>query len=423
MDPGGDRGGRAHVAGRLTLLIVVALAVRLGVAWWVDRQAGGQFVFGDSESYWTLARTIAEGRPYEFGSPDAKVFRTPGYPLLLAPLFLAGGEPSPMLGRAVSAGFGTLAVLGVWWLGRRLFGPRAGWIAGIVAAVDPLAIATSALVLSDAAFGPLMIAELGLWMAAWDAAPRGRSGMLALAAGMIGGAAVLVRPSWLLFTPFALLAGLALGPQRRRHLGIGVAMLVGLSAAMAPWWIRNARATGHFVATTLQVGASLYDGLNPAATGASDMDFMPGFTRVQHERFRAGDGAGEGFEHYLDRQFRAAAVAWACQHPGEVLRLAGVKLARLWNAWPNEPRFSAWPVRLAMLATYVPVLVLGLVGVARSIRWGWVCVLCWLPAAYFTLLHMIFVSSIRYRQPAMLTLMVLAAGVVVGGRRGERGTE
>jgi hypothetical protein len=42
--------------------------------------------------------------------------------------------------------------------------------------------------------------------------------------------------------------------------------------------------------------------------------------------------------------------------------------------------------------------------------------LCGLPAIYFTLLHMVFVSSIRYREPAMLGLIVLAAGVLVRGK-------
>ena len=38
------------------------------------------------------------------------------------------------------------------------------------------------------------------------------------------------------------------------------------------------------------------------------------------------------------------------------------------------------------------------------------------PAVYFSLLHMVFVSSIRYREPAMLAIVVLAAGVLASGR-------
>lgn len=400
---------------QLILILIVAFAVRLGGAWYWQSRLQGQFAFGDSMSYWVLGQAIAQGQPFAHLSPDMKIFRTPGYPLLLAPLFyLAGPEPSVMWARMLSVVCGTLAVAAVWRLGKELFDARAGLLAAAIAALYPGAIATSVLVLSEAPFCPLMLAQLLLWTVAWKATTAKRAGILAFAAGVIAGLATLVRPSWLLFTPFAIFLALLLSPSRRRHLGLGVALLSGLVVAMLPWWIRNAQVTGHFVPTTLQVGASLYDGWNPKANGASNMYFVPAFFEAEDRQPAAAGGSpSDTFEHRLDRRFSTAAVAWAQSHPGEALRLAWVKFVRMWNFWPNEPSLSAWPIRLAVAFTYLPVLVLAVFGVWKTIRDGWPYILCWLPAVYFTLLHVVFVSSIRYRQPPMLALMVLAAGFVV----------
>jgi len=297
-----------------------------------------------------------------------------------------------------------------------------------MAAVYPGAVAMGALVLSEAPFCPLMLAHLALWIVAWNAPSAKQATVLSLLAGLVAGAATLARPSWLLFTPFALAVGLASSRPRTRHLGMGAAMLAGLMVAMLPWWIRNARVTGHFVPTTLQVGRSLYDGLNPEATGASNMAPVDRaaaeFAESQRGRSDAtADDEQEPDEYREDRHLRAESLGWARRHPGRVLQLAGIKLVRMWNVWPNEAVFSAWPIRLAVLLTYVPVIVLAAVGIGRTIRWGWPYVLCWLPAVYLTLLHVVFVSSIRYRQPAMLALMVLAAGAVMSGHRTLRRSE
>ena len=197
--------------------------------------------------------------------------------------------------------------------------------------------------------------------------------------------------------------------------------MAGLIVAMTPWWIRNARLSGRFVPTTLQVGASLYDGLNPQATGASNMELAPEPVKDLRRRAASGEVPRDAaLEVELDRRFRVAARAFARDNPARVARLAADKLRRIWNLWPNEARFSGWPIRLAVLFTYVPVLALGAVGAARTIRRGWPYIMCWLPAVYFTVLHMIFVSSIRYRQPAMLGVIVLAAGVVGSWRKGAK---
>ena len=118
-------------------------------------------------------------------------------------------------------------------------------------------------------------------------------------------------------------------------------------------------------------------------------------------------------------------MSWARQHPLEVLKLAAVKFARIWNIWPNEPAFSRPVVRVAVAVTYLPLLVLGLIGAYGAIVRGWPYVLCFLPAVYLTALHMVFIGSIRYREPAMMGLIVLAAGTLVSlaGAGSEAGSE
>jgi 4-amino-4-deoxy-L-arabinose transferase-like glycosyltransferase len=398
-------------------VLAVALIVRVGAGvWWQDRLPEQEkFGFPDSESYWLLAERVADGEPYAL-NPDRRVFRTPGYPVLLAPLFLiAGGEPPVLWARVLGAVLGTAAVAAAGALAWQLFDRRSGLLALWAAALYPEAVAMSTFVLSEAPFVPLMLLQLLLATWAWRSdTPRGQLAW-ALAAGATAGAATLMRPSWLLFTPLAAAVACSDADQRLRAVRIGMGMLLALSLVMAPWWIRNAAVTGHFVPTTLQVGESLYDGWNPQATGASDMGFVDEFRR----RLRQQDAefgvppreSGLCFEQRLDQRMRDAAWAWARAHPLDALRLAGIKFLRIWNVWPNDPQLGNWRFGLLVLVGYVPLLLGGCYGAWRCAGRGWPYQLCFLPAIYFTALHMVFVGSIRYRQPAMLALLVLAAGV------------
>jgi 4-amino-4-deoxy-L-arabinose transferase-like glycosyltransferase len=407
---------RQHLSPPVLLIVAVlvaAFALRLGAAsWWQSRvPSGEQFVFGDSASYWVLAQAIYRGEPYQYGGENMYVFRAPGYPLLLAGLFsIVGDDPAPLWARGLGAIFGTLSVAGILWLGWALFDMRVGILAGALAAIYPGAIGMSVFVLSEAAFCPLFIAQFICWTLALRASAETHLLTWSIAGGIAAGAATLVRPSWLPFTPVAVLLAMVIDQQRGRQGRIGIVMCCALAATMLPWWIRNYHVTGRFVPTTLQVGASLYDGWNPQATGASDMRFVDDF----RQRQKAWDAQQPGpladtFEYRLDQRFRRAAIAWARENPARVLELAGRKLLRMWSPWPHAAEMQNWALRLATLLGFTPLAVFGAWGAVRFCR-GWPYVLCVLPAGYFTLLHMVFASSIRYRQPAMLSIIVLAAG-------------
>ncbi|MEX0865819.1 MAG: glycosyltransferase family 39 protein [Pirellulales bacterium] len=393
------------------LVLVVAAASRIAVGvWWQARLPQDTiFFFGDSHSYWSLARAIALGEPYIYG--ELRVFRSPGVPLLLSPLFwLAGGDVAPLWGRGVVALAGTASVAATFLLGRVLFNARVGLAAAAIMAVYPTNVFLGGMVLSEAPFAAAMVLQLACWIAAWQRRTELRASLpWAAAAGVSAAAATLIRPSWLLFLPLALLLSLLLCGERRRHVQIGALVLAAFIVTMTPWWVRNFQVTGRFVPTTLQVGASLYDGLHPAADGGSDMEFVEPLTESYRTDWNKLPAPRPEWEVYLDGRFRRDAVTWARQHPRRAVELAGVKFLRTWNVWPNADEFGATWMRLLLFATYTPLMILALLGVWRFRRLGWPVLLCCLPAVYAALLHVVFVGSIRYREPALMPLAVLAA--------------
>jgi hypothetical protein len=139
------------------------------------------------------------------------------------------------------------------------------------------------------------------------------------------------------------------------------------------------------------------------------MRFVAPFTEREHT---LAGLPGERFEVRLDRRFRQSAIAWAKKHPARVAELAAIKFSRLWNVWPNAEEHRSVLLRMAVLLSYTPIMLLAIVGLVRNRTLGWPLLLCLLPALYFTALHVIFVSSIRYREPAMLALAVPAAAVL-----------
>ncbi|MDP1564120.1 MAG: glycosyltransferase family 39 protein [Pirellulaceae bacterium] len=417
----------------LLLLLLGAFLLRLAAAtvWQSRAPENTQLVWGDSGTYWEIAETWIETGTYQFGEPPQRMFRAPGYPaVLIAGMQIAhsfGIEFTVFHARLIGCVLGTLAVwLLVAWTTDLTGDRRIGLVAGAIMALEPGAIAMSVFVLAEAAFIPLMILSLWAWTIAWRQASIVRLVSLALLTGLITGAAILVRPSWLLFAPVTVLLALVVFPQKLKQVTIALAVGIGIVISMLPWWYRNYQLTDRWVITTLQVGASLYDGWNPSADGGSDMTHGYQATRPLLQRYRARleERLGDIDPEVLDQMTVALetesndhlmteALNWGQQNPGKLLQLAGLKIWKTWRPWPAAAEVqSRWITVLTTLA-FVPLFGLGVLGAWRLARQNYAWAICVWPTIYVTLLHAVFVGSIRYRQPAMIPLIVLAA-VMIG---------
>ncbi len=399
----------------LEIALFLRIAAALAVEWYVRHGGSGRIcIFPDAEYYWALARTIRQGTPYqviEWGDIPHFALRTPGYPAFLAGCQMLLGV-RPLGARLVQAGLGTLSVWLVYRLTRAVLGggddaedntwsvPLA---AAALAAVHPYGVLMSGLILSEAVFVPVTLAALlGLAML-WNGAPArtARQSLLALAVGVASGLAILVRPSWALFVP--ILLAIYLFVQIRSYhrpvspsVALAAAVVLGVVLVMAPWWVRNARVLGRFVPTAVWTGASLYDGLNPAATGASDMGFLarPEFWPLD--------------ELDQDQRLHQGALQFARENPGRVLWLALVKLGRFWSPWPNAEAIRSLPLALASTAVTLPLFALLALGLwsRRADARAWVLLAG--PLLYFCALHLVFASSMRYRIPGEVPALGLA---------------
>ena len=398
-------------------ILAVGLGLRVLAAFLVTgyvEKKGTPCVFGDTTIYRQLAESIVLGKPYmvdQFGSPHYAL-RTPGYPIFLAACREIFG-PSLLAVRLVQAALGTL---GVWLVANlagavledphdpnRPDGPTDRTIplmAAGLAAVHPYLVGMSALVLSEATFLPAMLA--GLWGLAslWGSSGPRRATLVALGTGLAMGSAILSRPSWALFLPAILAFWVARpGPGSGRGIAWKRASIVALSTAcvLAPWWVRNAQVIGKFVPTALWVGASLYDGIGPQANGESEMKF------VEEPDVRS---LGEVEQ---DEVFRSRSIAFARSHPGRAVELAAIKFGRFWSPWPNAGTLRGLGVAAASASWTIPTFALIGLGAWSFRRDPRTLALLAGPLAYFCLLHMVFVSSIRYRIPGEAPAMGLAA--------------
>jgi hypothetical protein len=235
---------------------------------------------------------------------------------------------------------------------------------------------------------------------------------ISVAAGALAGLLCLLRSSFLLFPFFVLPFWLVLMGGRWRTVAAWAGMIVVMALAMLPWAARNYGIFRHFIPTTLQVGESLYEANSPYADGGPAMD------RID---WNAERGGVEMNEYEENEFFKNAALRYIREQPGRFFALAVEKFRRFWNLVPNYAPFRSPPYAVVSVCVSVPILILAFLGILRlppaqeqerRPRTA-VLLLVLSPILYFTLMHMVFVGSVRYRTPIMpFVILFTAAGAV-----------
>ena len=391
---------RSPFGRRLTWIILLAAALRAVVLVCAEHRPD-RFDFPDSDRYIAVARNIAAGDgPIE--SSSVRAGTDPLYPYVLALGVKLGLQDDAALmrfGRIVNALAGLVSVLLLAQLARRLTGDEPALIAAAILAVDPILLFFNALVLTEAPYTALLLA--GICCLIRVAEERAGVFWAAAAGGLLGLATVTRSTS--LFMPVVLLPFVWHFADRRlsRRIGASAAFLVVTAAMLIPTTTRNQRLFGHCVPIRTSGGAGLMEALGPWADGG------PGMDRIRYPEFPAGAG-----EYGKDQICRKAALTWAREHPARVLSLAWAKLRRTWSITINAADYSSRVYTAIAWMTVAPEFALTLGGLWLLRKRRAIVALLLVPAIYFTLVHIVFVGSVRYRLPAMPFLFV-AAGLAL----------
>lgn len=338
-------------------------------------------------------------------------FCMPAYPILLAGTYkLVGHLPGAV--RWVQVLLSTLTVVFLGILSRRLGGPRAEIIAILIGAGYPFFVYFVREVLTETLF---LGAFVGTLLTASRVGARGRiiDGMLH---GIATSLAVMTRPVgfFLALGTLILARPWASEGRTRRLVGLFLGALI-VAGVWGSWILRNRQVFGETVPLDTHGGWSLYMGQLASRGVPIDQALqlvgyhhgdiltgkLPGGPRGELEADRR---AGENARAMIRRDpatfvatfFGNVRGLWLGSYFGDVAESTGVQIL----------------MTLAALSTYLPILVLGLLGLLQCWKTGrrdffWAAVLL---LATSTLLHGIVQSGKRYRAETIdPVLLVLAA--------------
>jgi Dolichyl-phosphate-mannose-protein mannosyltransferase len=398
-----------------------ALAAIVGVSFigrvvYVFIGAPNELAISDALYYHLQGNLLAGGHFFlePFGATFSNVHvpsavHPPLFSMLLGVASLVGADSvraHEIVGCIIGAG--TVAVIGL--CARRVIGSRGGLIAAALAGVSPALWVSDGLVVSESAFA-LMSALVLLTSYRFIDAPSTKRALLV---GGAVGLAALTRAEALLLLPVLVLP-LALGAKtvdRSTRLRLAAVAGIATIVLIAPWVVRNL--------VTFDKPVFVTDSLDYAIGGSNCSDSYEGphaglWIPCQWD-------TPKGDESAVGASYRRDALHYAREHWQQLPAVAAMRIGRTWGVFrPVPDDFVAtaegrpvWGLAAATIGVYM-LLPLAIVGVGVLRRRGTRVYPLLVQAAVVSVAAALAWGATRFRTPADVAMVILAAATIDAG--------
>ncbi len=256
-------GAPGSTARRDLALVAVGLLLIFGAFRWgvEDHLSTGS---SDYDSFYRpVAERVLAGHGWTDAAGRPATRYPPGEPALVAGVLRAGrslGVQGDLPVDLVDLALAVATGVGLFWVGRRLFGRSVGWATAAVWGLNPLVLYVYSQPGTEVPYTALLVAVVALLVPAFERRPLGVGRLLAV--GALCGAASLFRPVGALLV-VAVLALLVAGRPAggRRALVVGGAVVAAAVVVVAPWVAWSSAQEGRVVPLSTGGPASVRDGL------------------------------------------------------------------------------------------------------------------------------------------------------------------
>ena len=398
----------------LLLIALAALVLRVG---YVAFAKTNQPIHGDQLFYNAEANRLARGdgflEPFDPQALSRGVIREGKDPaadhppltvIVLAPVsFVTSQALIPQ--RLTMAVLGTVAVVVIGLLARRLAGDRAGWIAAGIAAIYPNLWVNDGLIMSET-IATLVVALALLYAYRLIREPNVANalivGALCALAALTRAELVLLVP--LLAVPAALVARSVATAQRWKLAGIGV---LAAAVLIAPWVGYN---LSRFDEPTY---LSTNDGIALLGSNCDSVYFGDGMGLTDLKCLGPNPRGDQSVDSKI---YRDRAFDYIGDHKKRAVIVAFARVGRTWSLFRPWDMVSynkgegreGWVTTLGLIA-YFPLLIAAIAGwvvMRRRRRRSWPLLV---PVLIVTIASAVTYGQTRFRVPAEPTIVVLAA--------------